>query len=172
MISGIVERLLKIVGWLAVLLALLLFIVCLSEGIDGAGIAIVLFFLILGIALVVLGNKMKKSARVKQYIDLVMNQEITAIADIAVAFPSTYGKVRTELQEMINEGYFPNAYLDDASGTIILSQNNQYRQTDDSVTERSNSEPGQMKCESCGAIVSAVAVKKGECEYCGAAIKY
>ncbi len=171
MAGNIAGVLLKVVGWIAVLISLIFFIMSISEGIDGIAVACILIFLLPGIALVVYGGKLRKSAKIKKYINLVITQEITAIDDIAAVFPNTHDRVRTDLQEMIDEGYFPNAHIDDLSNTIILPQRKEYQPTDIEEEKINDKEekPGQTKCSSCGAVVSAAAVKKGECEYCGSA---
>ncbi len=130
-----------------------------------------IFYLILGIVLKVLAKKMLASAEnVKRYISIVINGNLRQLDAIAAAVGKPYDTVKADLQKLIDDGYFKNAYINEATREIVLSAPSA------SVNEGSASVAGTavqtrvVVCPCCGAN-NTVSGAVGECEYCGSPLE-
>ena len=130
-----------------------------------------IFYLILGIVLKVLAKKMLASAEnVKRYISIVINGNLRQLDAIAAAVGKPYDTVKADLQKLIDDGYFKNAYINEATREIVLSAPSA------SVNEVSASVAGTavqtrvVVCPCCGAN-NTVSGAVGECEYCGSPLE-
>jgi len=122
-----------------------------------------------GIWLLRISKKMKrKGQKYKKYIAIVINQSQTSIDYIASSIGESYEIAANDLQEMIDAGYFTNAYINEGSRIIVLSQD-----TSHSVNHSGNAQ-AQTKvvaCSSCGANNTIIAGQTIECEYCGSPLQ-
>jgi predicted membrane protein len=130
-------------------------------------VGIGIFYLILGIVLKKFAKKLKESAdNVKKYLTIVINGNVRQLDAISAAVGKPYDAVKADLQKMIDDGYFKNAYIDEAAREIVLAQ----------PTAQANSAPmgaasatvttRVVACPCCGAN-NTISGATGECEYCG-----
>ena len=131
-------------------------------------IAIVgIFYLILGIVLRVLAKKMLASAEnVKRYISIVINGNIRQLDAIAATVDKPYDTVKKDLQKLIDDGYFKNAYINESTREIVIASSPAPAAATTSFAAEATAQTRVVACPCCGAnntVVGAV----GECEYCG-----
>jgi len=127
-------------------------------------------FLIGGVAIFLHARKVKKTGdRYKNYITLIVNHNHTSIEKIANLAGVSYDVALSDLQNMINDGYFQGAYIDTAQGIIVLSQipvQNQFQP--EMAVNHVHTQPQRMaiSCNSCGASAVIVVGQPSQCEYC------
>lgn len=128
-----------------------------------------LFFIFAGLTLVYYGKKSSVNAvRYKKYIDMVVNKKIRSIGTIASAIPVSHDIAIKELQEMIEKGFFENAYVNYTSDEIVLAE------VDAGVKDYSipnlRAEMVVDTCNGCGANNKIEKGKVNNCQYCGSLI--
>ena len=129
-----------------------------------------IFYIILGVLLKKFAKKLLVSAEnVKKYLAIVVNGNVRQLDSIAAAVGKPYDKVKEDLQKMIDDGYFKNAYIDESMREIVLAQPAMATAAAAAgasfgggvgVTTRI------VSCPCCGAN-NTVTGASGECEYCG-----
>jgi len=165
-------RVVGIFGWVSISFALLGFLVCMSEGFQSEDIKMIIFFLLAGVGLVILGKKIKNNARKsKKYISIVVNDGITDIDSIAAAIPTVYEDAKKDLQKMIDDGFFEGAYINEAERQIVLPRKHQEPSYNQSNHTQQSIRMQVVTCKGCGAQNSIAAGTVGECEFCGSKIK-
>ncbi|MCL2426472.1 MAG: hypothetical protein FWD05_09065 [Oscillospiraceae bacterium] len=110
----------------------------------------------------------KKGEHYKAYIAMIVNQNQTSIDAIAAAAGVSYDVAVSEIQEMINAGYIPNAYVDVAQRRVVLA--NAVPQWEAPMPVQVNSAAAQMAvvvCTGCSANNRIIIGQSAECEYCG-----
>jgi hypothetical protein len=121
-------------------------------------------------------KKMKINAeKLKKYIAIVINNNEKSIDNIAAAMPTSYEQTTKDLQKMIDDGYFENAYIDVSNREIVLI-NKSNRQTNSTSNIQMNSHVNEpqinvVACRNCGANNKVVEGQVCECEYCGSILK-
>ena len=167
-----VGKIIKIAGWLSIALALIGFMVCLSEGFGSDDVSGIIFFILAGGALIFLGKKISDGAqKVKKYINIVVNQEVTNIDRIAECMPTTYEDAKKYLEQMIDRGYFENAYINESTREIVLKQK-EIKEVDFTMESKAQNEKLIMvMCKGCGANNTIIEGSVGECEFCGSSIE-
>ncbi len=148
---------------------------CISDPEASGGVVVALFFVAGGIIMVLKAKKQKQLANnVKQYISIIINNNVTQLDSIALTVNKSFDAVKKEIIEMINKGYLKNAYINEATREVVLANSaptvNTYNQTVQHNTYSPAVETRVIACPCCGAnntITGAV----GECEYCGSALK-
>jgi hypothetical protein len=129
-----------------------------------------------GAFMIYAAKKMKANAeKFKKYIAIVINNNETSIDNIAAAIPTSYEQATKDLQKMIDNGYFENAYIDVSNREIVLP-NKSTVQTHSTSNVQMNSpvnEPqiNAVVCRNCGANNKVVEGQVCECEYCGSMLK-
>ena len=82
-----------------------------------------LFYLAGGAALIYYGKKNKeKVERYKEYINLIVNQNVTNLDSISRKINVDYNTVRMDIDTLISKGTFKNAVIDESSREIILRE--------------------------------------------------
>ncbi|ATW26804.1 hypothetical protein [Candidatus Formimonas warabiya] len=166
LISG---KVITIIGWAGISLAVLGFFVSISQGIGKDDIGAITFLLVAGIVLLLVGKKTVKDAEMyKRYIDIVVNQEITSIDNIAATLNVSYESAREHLERMMKKGYFEGAFIDESAREIVLS-----KKQSQGHTEKGTGLADHMVvvlCKNCGANNTVAKGTIGECEYCGSHI--
>ncbi len=123
------------------------------------------FYLILGIVLKRLAKKLRNSAdNVKKYLAIVINGNVRQLDAISSAVGKPYDAVKADLQKMIDDGYFKNAYINEATREIVLAQ--AAPQGAPAFTGGAAPTTRVVTCPCCGANNTVVGAA-GECEYCG-----
>lgn len=110
----------------------------------------------------------KKGTKYNRYVSIVNSSTDTLIDNIAAAYPTSFEEASSDLQSMINDGYFMNAYVDLNSRELIMPQ--RFTDSQTVVNQGSSSANGQLesvKCKNCGATNKVASGTAGECEYCG-----
>ena len=116
-----------------------------------------------GILLNVIARRMKATGkRYKEYIELIVNQSRRSIDYIATVVGVSYSTVVTELQKMIEIGYFTGAYIDEGIREIVLAQPSRQAMPQADA----NAQSKKVTCSSCGAHGVVVIGQVGQCEYC------
>jgi DeoR/GlpR family transcriptional regulator of sugar metabolism len=130
----------------------------------------IIFFIIAGAALVLLGNNMTRSARrFKKYLAIIVNQNMTSIDNIAAASAVTYDTAKKDIQNMIDKGYFSGAYINDGTRELVLPQY-EHRESAAMDNYEQHLETKVVACRSCGANNTVIVGRTSECEFCGSPI--
>lgn len=129
-----------------------------------------IFYLIAGIVLLVFSKKLRTAAEdTKRYLAIVVNGNVRSLDSISATIGRPYDVVRQDLQKLINDGYFKNAYIDESARQIVLAQPapvNNYAYSGGAVPGAVNTAPRVVACPCCGAN-NTISGATGECEYCG-----
>lgn len=126
-----------------------------------------------GAGLIILGKRSKKNAeKIKKYISLVVNQEVTSIEDIATAMALPYEITQKDIQKMIDKGYFAGAYINEISKEIVLPNNHKqdYKKQEYINANKPNAEMLVVTCKGCGANNKVLKGSVVECEFCGSPV--
>ncbi|AET70549.1 hypothetical protein Desor_5160 [Desulfosporosinus orientis DSM 765] len=154
----------EVVGWILVLVGCTGVLAESSrKSLDSAGMTAAIIFLAGGIALIIWSIKLKKqSLKYKTYENLIVDQNVSSISNIASAVSLDYDEVKKDLQTMINKNHFTDAYINESSGEILLP-----KPITNLTNLQSSSEKISIVCKSCGANNTVIAGRFSECEYCG-----
>jgi len=160
---------LSVVGWILSAIGGLIILSAANQT-PGAVVMGVLM-LVGGILLLVKASKTKKTAvKYKKYIDIVVNQNVKSIDNIASAVGLPYDVVAKDLQNMINIGYLKDAYIHQGNREIILKQYEPAAYTQTPVAVQASSQTIAIRCPGCGANNVVSVGRVSECEYCGTPI--
>lgn len=129
---------------------------------------------IVGLYLLFLAPRIgKRSEQLKRYVELVTNQSITSVDDIASLTGMKHEEVMADLQRMIDANLFPGAYLHKTQRAIIFKKDEKQK-----ASTSVSSTPGMVQkqekvvvCPSCGADNKVMSGKVTECQYCGVLIQ-
>ena len=111
----------------------------------------------------------KQSERIRQYINMIVNQGIESLDTIAAMSNVSYDVVVDDLNKMISQGILSNAVIDQMSRTIVLSKARVAEQPQMVYVNNTSSEPLQMvtvTCPGCGAKMPLAKGTVCNCEYC------
>ena len=165
---------LKAIGITLIVLGALGFIGLVSEPTEGSGggIAVAIFFIAGGIALIIKSKKVAKEAEsVKQYLSIIINGGERHLDTIAASTGRQYDVVKADVQNMIDKGFLRNAYINESTREIIFTTpepvNNAGQATYATTTEVQTK---IVTCPCCGANNTVVG-DISECEYCGTPLK-
>lgn len=161
-----------VVGWVFLAIAIIGLLANSAgcfERTDTKDTVLILFFIIAGIALILLGRSTRKNAiKFKKYISIVINQQITSIDNIAAVMSTNYDVCKKQLQKMIDKGYFNGAYIDEVAREIVLSKQYENVSSKSSMNNTPQSQEIQVvACRGCGANNKIAKGSVGECEFCG-----
>lgn len=116
-------------------------------------------FTLVGILLIVKLMRMNAlQKRFRTYAALIGPQKVVSLQWIAQKVHKPLRFVTDDLYRAVAGGWFPNAFIDEAGGQILLP----------------NEETGAVNpatCQSCGAHVTVMQQYVSVCPYCGAAIR-
>lgn len=167
-------RLISIIGWVSLVIAVFGSVVSLSEGIGSDDVYAILFFIIAGVVLITIGQGTKRSAeKIKKYISIIINHGERSLTNIAAAIPTSYEACSKDLQQMIKKGYFNGAYINELSNQIIFPIENVLHEKIDTGlnnNKNANLEMVVVSCTSCGANNKLAKGSVEECQYCGSFI--
>lgn len=138
-----------------------------------ASIIVLLIFLVVGTLLIAYGIKTKRRIqRFKKYVSIISLENEISLENIASSCSQSLDFVTKDLQTMINQKFFTNAYIDKNTNTIILERKNT-AYTHDTVKEAYSVTSNNSKavtCKNCGASNNIIIGTIAECEFCGSAI--
>jgi Zn finger protein HypA/HybF involved in hydrogenase expression len=163
---------LPVVGCILIVIGAVGAIGTIANSSDGAAGAIImgLAMVVGGILLLQKSSKMKKTAaKYKKYIDIIVNQNVRSIDNIAASIGLSYDVAAKDLQDMINIGYLKDAYVNQGNREIVFKQNEPaaYLQATEG---QANAQKIAVRCPGCGANNVVVVGRVSECEYCGTPI--
>jgi len=163
---------LSVVAWILIVIGAVGFLG--AEGEDKVvGIVIALVMVMGGILLLRKASKTKKTAiKYKKYIDIVVNQNVKSIDNVASAVGLPYDVVVKELQNMINIGYLKDSYIHQGNREIILKQQQSAEVAYTQTADAGQTAPQTIaaRCPGCGANNVVAVGRVSECEYCGTPI--
>ncbi|MCQ4865266.1 hypothetical protein [Pseudoflavonifractor phocaeensis] len=144
-------------------------------------LSLLLFFILGGAALIVVGTRMKKTGlKYRRYINLVVNNRLSSIDKIASGMGCSYDQAVVDLQKMQDDGYFPHALIDFSKGLFYLDGIPRDMGGTADAPHPASPRPGEgveappavkvVTCRSCGAQNTVAAGTVCECEYCGSPI--
>lgn len=109
-----------------------------------------------------------KGKKYKRYVSIINSSNDTLLDNIAAAYPTSFEKAAEDIQSMIDDGYFMNAYVDLNRRELVMPQKAA------SVNVTANQNPStsgrilkSLKCKNCGATNTVALGAINECEYCG-----
>lgn len=169
-----VGKLIEITSVCSYVIAALVLLACLSDGFMSGDMEIILFFGIAGFVLHKLARRIKNDAdSVKQYLAIIVNEDVRRIDSIATATGKSYDVVKKDLQKMIQKGYLKNACIDESTREIILPTIKYAEVVPmNYATTTTVTKPVSriVSCPCCGANNIVVGVAR-ECEYCGSPLQ-
>lgn len=168
---------LKILAWILIGFAVIYLIMGITgelETEDGSSIVggVMMMLMIFGgggaFALYKAHSYIKKGTKYNRYISIINSSNDTLIDNIAAAYPTSFEQAAKDLQSMLDDGYFMNAYVDLNRRELIMPQkaasvNINVNQS----TSPSSTQSISVKCKNCGATNTVVPGTANECEYCG-----
>lgn len=166
------SKILRNVGFVFLGFAVIYIFMGISGQMDDAWTAAI-FFGGGGAVLVYAAKRLKMTGeKFKKYINIVINNSETSIDNIAAAIPISYDKAAKDLQEMIDKGYFPSAYIDASNREIILPGHIKQK-SERNKSVNNNNQQAKVKsvvCKNCGGNNEVIEGEVCECEYCGSPI--
>jgi len=154
----------SIVGWLLASFGAMGFFLEIFGSRDSFGLGFAFVLMLGGGLLLRKAAMVKKTAvRYKRYIELVVNQNLRHIDDIAAIIGISYEVAIKDLQEMIRMGYLKGAYIPMGTREIVFAR------VEHPVHWPIAPEPVPMRafqCPGCGANQVAVSGGMAVCEYC------
>lgn len=164
-------RILTVIGWVLIFVGFVGTVSILGEEGDIGSLTVGLILIVGGVLLLVRSLKIKKLAiKYKKYINIVVNQDVRSIDDIASAVDRPYDDVVEDLQHMINIGYLNDAYIHKGKREIILKQVSAHSANQEGSVFQSQEQGKVVRCSGCGANNVVTIGKVSECEYCATAI--
>lgn len=162
------STLLKIISCIWAAIGVLLIWAEISDSTSsGYDLAVCLIVFIGGGLLLFNGSRKVKASgeRYEKYIDIILNKHETSIDNIASEMSLSYGKAVKELQDIIDNGYLDDSYIDHGNHEIVLSQ--RYRAYE-VPNETDRKRPQKIVvCKNCGGNNTVTAGSACECEFCG-----
>ena len=142
-------------------------IISLQEGFSSENFGMILFYLIAGVSLFIFSRKLTNNAeKYKKYISIIINGNEFIIDNIAGAMSLPTNVVRKDLKNMINNGYFQGAYINDSTNEIVLPKQSKENINNTISQDKPQVEQKVVTCKCCGA-QNKVNTSGAECEYCG-----
>lgn len=168
---------LKILAWILIGFAVMYLIMGITgelETEEGSSVVggVIMMLVIFGgggaFALYKAHSYIKKGTKYNRYVSIINSSNDTLIDNIAAAYPTSFEQAAKDLQSMLDDGYFMNAYVDLNRRELIMPP----KATTVNVavnqnTSPSHGQPTSVKCKNCGATNTVVPGTVNECEYCG-----
>lgn len=162
-----ISKVLRYVSYLCVLFVVAGISVSLDGGSFSENIGMILFYLVAGIVLFLFSRKLDTNAkRYKKYISIIINGNEVIIDNIASAMSLSTIQVRGDLDDMIQKGYFKDAYINESTNEIVLPQKSKRELNNTEATAIEENQSKIVSCKCCGA-QNKVTRSVVECEYCG-----
>ena len=168
---------LRILAWILIGFAVMYLIMGITgdlETEDGSSVVggVIVMLIIFGgggaFALYNAHSYIKKGTKYNRYVSIINSSSDMLIDNIAAAYPTTYEKATEDIQSMIDDGYFMNAYIDLNRRELIMPQRSvAVNVTVNQNTAHADAQPTSVKCKNCGATNTVIPGAVNECEYCG-----
>jgi hypothetical protein len=175
------SKIVSVIGWILVSLGVLYISLLFTTDNNAEGFtSVIIAFIFLGGIFIVPGlrilygaRKMKqKGMRYHRYYHII-NGKVSSIAEIARSVVVPPKVALTDIQEMIDCGFFPGAYIDLNRQEIILpgSQNNIHQVILNQANQKEKRKKA-INCPNCGANGVVTEGTATECEYCGTPLAF
>lgn len=142
-----------------------------GSSVVGGIIIMLLLFCGGGLCMVFKGKEfVKRGTKFSRYVAIVNASKNTLIDNIAAAYPTTYDSAASDLQKMIDIGYFQNAYIDLNQRELVMPVIQSTNYTGNNAAGQNlttDTKPRTVKCPNCGATNKLMSGAINECEYCG-----
>lgn len=159
-------RKMTIWGWVIAGMGIISWTSLMEDGIIDGTLGM-LFFVSLGLTLVYLGKKSSiNAAKYKKYISLIINRRLRSIATISSAIPVSHDSAIKDIQEMIDKGFFEDAYINYNLDEIVFSEENEA----DERVKQHKVDMIVVPCNGCGANNKVEKGRVEHCQYCGSLI--
>lgn len=167
----------KVIGYIFIAMGVIYISAGLTGGLEvedggsvvGSVIIVSIIFFGIGVPFVHMGNKYGKlGKRNNRYIELI-NAGESDLNNMAKIIGISTSEVSKDLKEMIEDGYFKGAYVNDYTKQFVLpsSINSDNVGFGKNVINQTRAVNKAIKCPNCGATCNVVVGAKNECEYCG-----
>lgn len=179
-----------VIGWILIVFGIS-GIAMMSDGSEmiGPGIMMIVIFGVPGFFLIKKGRKTKKQAeKSRRYIQLIVNEQVTDIQDLALRTRQSREQVINEVSDMMSKGTLGSARFNKSMTEIEIQQRTRRRHqpvnphpaVQPSNTRHSEPsrrreepvktfEPRSIRCSACSAI-NFVDSLPAQCEYCGSSL--
>jgi len=175
------SKIVNVLGWILVSLGVLYISLLFTtdnnaEGFTSVMIAIIFLggiFIAPGLRVLYGARKMKiKGMRYNRYYHII-NGRVSSIAEIARSAVVPAKVALTDIQEMLDCGFFPGAYIDLNLQEIILpgSRNNIHQVILNQANQKEKRKKA-INCPNCGANGVVTEGTATECEYCGTPLAF
>lgn len=130
------------------------------------------FMIVGGLFLVYYSTRIAKTAaRNRDYINMIVNQDIDDVTIIADACGVTVEKAEKEIQQLISIGVLKNTTLDTMSHTVMIQRPQvQYAQDHSDGYDMGGGDMVAVVCPGCGAKMTLRRGTSTTCDYCDAPI--
>lgn len=176
------SKIVNVLGWILVSMgALYISLLFATENDTGEFSSVVNAFIFLGVIFIIPGlrvlygaKKMKqKGMRYNRYYHII-NGRISSIAEIARSAAVPPKIALTEIQDMIDCGFIPGAYIDLNHQEILLpgSSRNNIHSGNLNQANKKEKRKKAINCPNCGANGVVTEGTATECEYCGTPLAF
>ena len=160
-----------ILGFCLAFFGLIGFIIELSSDFSDNGIFLALAFLSIAAFLLIVSVKTSQRIdRFRRYIFLITHCNMTSIQQLASGTSKPKDFVKADLQRMIDNRYFINAYIDQKTGRIVFSGMAVPPMPPVPVQQIPPAKPPKLEIYTCSGCGASGTKPKGtliRCEYCG-----
>ena len=134
---------------------------------DVAAMLVCVFFIVGGVMLLRKAKQTQVQAdNIKRYISIIVNHNVREIDAISKAMGRPYDDVKSDIQNLINNDFLKNAYINEQTGCVVLASDNVRNEAQPKADLR----PRVVTCKCCGAH-NTVTGDVGKCEYCDSPIQ-
>jgi len=166
----------QVIGWILVTLFGLSSIVGITQIKEASDVVMVIFCTAItvgGILLIISGSKKKKLIRTFiNYSSRFAADATKSIDLIAASTGVTVAAVTKNITDMINYGFFENAYIDTGRNCLVFTGADHPTQNTATFSQPTANSVSYItiQCKGCGATNKIAAGTVSECEYCGSQI--
>lgn len=167
---------LRVLAWVLIGFAALYLIMWITgefTTINGSGVAgsVIMMILIFGgsgaFTFYKANSYIRKGTKYQRYISIINSSHDRLIDRIAAAYPTSFEQAAKDLQSMLDDGYFTNAYVDLNRRELIMPKTAAVNIVVNQPAVAANPQTKSVKCKNCGATNTVVPGAANECEYCG-----
>lgn len=166
----------QIVGWILVVMFGLCSVVGSTQIKAAIDVGMVIFCIAVtigGIFIIISGTKKKRLIKTfRDYSSRLAADTKKSIDLLAASTGATVATVTENITEMINNGFFSNAYIDTGRNCLVFTDS-QYQARNNEAYNQSPANSVSyitVQCKGCGATNKVLSGTIGECEFCGSQI--
>ncbi len=153
-------------GWIIAVMGVFSWTSLMEDGVISGTLGM-LFYVSLGLTLVYFGKKSSiRAIQYKKYIDIIVNKRVRSIATISSAIPVSHDIAIKDIQEMINKGFFEDAYINYHRDEIVFANEAEV----EGRVKNHKVEMIAVPCNGCGANNKVEKGQVDNCQYCGSLV--